>query len=111
MVKEAKDEPIFAALADPIRRSLLLNLAVQSPKTATQLAHEYPISRQGLLKHLNILSHAGLVAQHQQGREKRYTLTPEPLSELDEFVKEIGIRWDSRLQRLKTLLESESSDG
>jgi DNA-binding transcriptional ArsR family regulator len=104
-----KDAPIFAALAGPVRRSLLLNLAENSPKTATQLAREYPITRQGILKHLNILEDAGLVAVHQKGREKRYTLTPEPLRELDQFVKEIGARLDERLLRLKAFLEVEEA--
>jgi DNA-binding transcriptional ArsR family regulator len=101
------DARIFAALADPTRRDLLVNLAEKSPKTATQLAEEYPITRQGILKHLHILEGAGLVAVHQKGREKRYTLTPEPLSDIDEWIKEISAKWDERLRRLKTLLEQE----
>jgi DNA-binding transcriptional ArsR family regulator len=105
-----RQQPLFAALADPMRRRLLANLAENSPKTATQLAEEYPITRQGILKHLTILEMAGLVAVHQAGREKRYTLTPEPLSELDQFVKEINTKWDERLLRLKTWLEQESAD-
>jgi DNA-binding transcriptional ArsR family regulator len=105
------DAPIFAALADPMRRSLLVNLAENSPKTATQLAREYPITRQGILKHLNILEEAGLVAVQQKGREKRYFLTPEPLNELDHFLKEISAKWDERLLRLKTFLEEEESGG
>jgi DNA-binding transcriptional ArsR family regulator len=104
------DSPLFAALADPMRRSLLVNLAENSPKTATQLAAEYPITRQGILKHLNILQDAGLVAVHQQGREKRYALTPEPLREVDHFIKEIIAKWDERLLRLKTFLEAEQTD-
>ena len=102
-----KDAPVFAALADPMRRQLLMNLADSSPKTATQLAVEYPITRQGILKHLQILEDAGLVAVHQKGREKRYTLTPEPLNELDQWIKDISAKWDERLLRLKTLLEHE----
>ncbi len=105
-----EDVPIFAALADPMRRSLLLNLAENSPKTATQLATEYPITRQGILKHLHILEEAGLLAVQQQGREKRYALTPEPLSELEQFVKEITAKWDNRLLRLKIFLETEEVD-
>jgi DNA-binding transcriptional ArsR family regulator len=100
-------QPIFAALADPVRRSLLLNLAESSPKTASQLALEYPITRQGILKHLDILEAAGLVAAHQKGREKRYTLTPAPLSELEQWVKDLSAKWDDRLARLKTLVEQE----
>src|SRR5215211_4900909 len=100
-------QSIFLALADPMRRSLLVNLAEYSPKTATQLAQEYPITRQGILKHLSILETAGLVAVHQEGREKRYTLTPEPLEELEQWIEDIGAKWDERLLRLKTWLEQE----
>jgi DNA-binding transcriptional ArsR family regulator len=108
MISEQTSEhqqPIFAALADPMRRSLLVNLAEYSPKTATQLAREYPITRQGILKHLMVLEAAGLVAVHQEGREKRYTLTPEPLDELEQWLNDIGAKWDERLLRLKTWLE------
>lgn len=103
-------QQIFAALADPVRRSLLLKLAEESPKTATQLARDYPITRQGILKHLTVLEDAGLVAVQQQGRDKRYTLTPQPLTELEGWVKDVGARWDERLLRLKTLLEQAQAD-
>lgn len=96
---------VFDALADPVRRSLLETLATDSPKTATQLATAYPISRQAILKHLNILEDAALVTVHQHGREKRYVLTPAPLAELHSWLDMLGQRWDERLLRLKTLLE------
>jgi len=104
------EQSLFAALADPIRRGLLVNLAEHSPRTATQLAEEYPITRQGILKHLTILESAGLVAVHQAGREKRYILTPEPLEELDRWIDDIDAKWDERLLRLKILLEHEQTD-
>jgi DNA-binding transcriptional ArsR family regulator len=103
------EQAVFAALADPMRRKLLLKLAEGSPKTATEFAEEYPITRQGILKHLNILQEAGLVTVEQQGREKRYSLTPEPLSEIDQWMKALSAKWDERLSRLKTFLENEES--
>ena len=103
-------QSLFAALADPVRRSLLTNLAEHSPRTATQLAQEYPITRQGILKHLTILEDVGLVIVYQAGREKRYTLTPEPLDELEQWIEDIGAKWDERLLRLKTWLEQEQTD-
>jgi DNA-binding transcriptional ArsR family regulator len=99
--------PIFTALADPVRRSLLANLAEQSPRTATQLAEEYPITRQGILKHLRVLEEAGLVVVYQEGREKRYFLTPQPLGELEAWIQEISAKWDQRLLRLKAFVENE----
>ena len=103
-------QSLFVALADPMRRSLLVNLAEHSPRTATQLARDYPITRQGILKHLSILEDAGLVAVHQAGREKRYSLTPEPLEELEKWIEDIGAKWDERLLRLKTWLEHEQAE-
>ena len=105
------DAPVFAALADSTRRDLLENLAENSPKTASQLAQEFPITRQGILKHLNILEDAGLVAAYRYGREKRYTLTPEPLNEVDEWIKTLSATWDERLLRLKHFLEDEDAGG
>ena len=103
------DAPIFTALADPTRRDLLMNLAEHSPRTATQLAGDYRITRQGIIKHLNVLEEAGLVAAYKKGREKRYTLTPEPLSEVEQFVRQIGTMWDERLLRLKAFVEGDES--
>ena len=108
MVRERahkQQQLIFAALADPMRRNLLVKLAESSPKTATQLAQEYPMTRQGILKHLTVLEAAGLVTVHQEGREKRYILMPEPLSELEQWINTISAIWDERLLRLKTWLE------
>lgn len=103
-------QPVFAALADPMRRQLLMNLAENSPKTATILSHEYPITRQGILKHLDVLEHAGLVTVQQHGREKRYSFSPELLSEAEQFIKAVEKTWDARLSRLKHLVENEMQD-
>lgn len=98
---------VFAALADPVRRKLLVKLAETSPRTATQLAEEYPITRQGILKHLKILENAGLVKVYQKGRDKRYVPTLKPLSDLEKWVQELNLLWDERLLRLKHLVESQ----
>jgi DNA-binding transcriptional ArsR family regulator len=103
------NSPVFVALADPTRRQLLVTLAEASPRTATQLAEVYPITRQGILKHLHVLEEAGLVTVAQQGREKRYTLTPEPLSDLERWIEDLNALWDARLGRLKALVEGDRS--
>jgi predicted ArsR family transcriptional regulator len=87
---------------------LLFTLAESSPKTATQLAHEFPITRQGIIKHLNLLAQAGLVEVQPRGREKRYVFRPEPLQSVTGWVEAIGAKWDERLQRLKELVEGDA---
>jgi DNA-binding transcriptional ArsR family regulator len=101
------NERVFSALADTTRRRLLSNLAESSPKTATQLAQEFPITRQGIMKHLNLLVEAGLVQTQAQGREKRYSFTSKPLRGVSEWIEAIGAKWDERLQRLKTMVEED----
>jgi DNA-binding transcriptional ArsR family regulator len=101
------EERVFSALADSTRRELLITLARNSPKTATQLAHEFPITRQGIVKHLDLLAEAGLVRSQHLGRETRYSLTPEPLNSVNEWVERIGALWDARLQRLKDFIEND----
>lgn len=101
---------VFAALADSTRRELLGSLARSSPQTPTQLAREFPITRQGITKHLDLLAEAGLVRAQAQGREKRYSFTPEPLGSVSAWIDAIGAQWETRLARLKDFVESEDED-
>jgi len=92
-------DAVFAALADPNRRRLLAAVA-EVPATATELAGELPISRQAVVKHLSALAHAGLVDRERSGREVRYRMTPQPLSEAVSWMVEVGGQWDERLAAL-----------
>jgi DNA-binding transcriptional ArsR family regulator len=99
---------VFGALAEPMRRRLLQTIA-QHPATATELANELPISRQAVTKHLSSLSEAGLLQRERSGRDIRYRLTPEPLTEAMSWMADVGGLWDARLSRLSGLLRP--SDG
>jgi DNA-binding transcriptional ArsR family regulator len=96
------DAAVFEALADPMRRRLLRELA-DGPATATELAAGLPISRQAVAKHLGSLSSAGLLARERAGRDVRYRITPEPLSGAVAWMARIGGQWDKRLSRLADL--------
>ena len=94
---------VFSALADPTRRRLLSAIAAQ-PSTATELAGDLPISRQAVVKHLSTLSQAGLLQRERDGRDVRYRVTPEPLSEAVSWIAEVGGEWDTRLAALRSSL-------
>ncbi len=96
---------VFGALADPMRRRLLAELAAH-PSTATELAAGLPISRQAVTKHLTSLSEAGLLERERAGRDVRYRVTPAPLSEAMSWMAEVGGQWDERLARLAQTLGS-----
>jgi DNA-binding transcriptional ArsR family regulator len=95
---------VFGALADPMRRRLLSEIAAH-PATATELASGLPISRQAVAKHLTSLSEAGLLERERAGRDVRYRVTPQPLSEAVSWMAEVGGQWDARLARLGRALE------
>jgi DNA-binding transcriptional ArsR family regulator len=96
---------VFGALADPMRRRLLSEIA-SHPSTATELASELPISRQAVAKHLSSLSEAGLLERERSGRDVRYRVTPAPLSDAVSWMSEVGGQWDDRLARLARTLGS-----
>jgi DNA-binding transcriptional ArsR family regulator len=92
---------VFDALADRNRRLLLGFLAERETATATELAGELPVTRQAVSKHLAALSAAGLVESTRRGRETRYRLTPQPLTEAMDWMADVGAQWDARLAALR----------
>lgn len=111
MEKDDLEQRVFAALADPTRRLLIERLSETGSKTATELARELPITRQGVSKHLKILQEANLLAMRQVGRERRYSLTPEPLDRTVSWMAAVTEQWNRRLQALYDYLAAEENDG
>ena len=97
---------VFAALADPTRRRVVETLAAGSTVTASALAADLPISRQAVAKHLAQLRQARLVRAERVGRETRYRLDAEPLTDAAEWIARVGGEWDERLEDLRRLLAS-----
>jgi DNA-binding transcriptional ArsR family regulator len=97
-------DAVFAALADPTRRDLLERLGVDGAATATTLSAGLPISRQAVVKHLQVLADAGLVESARAGREVRYAARSEHLGEAAAWLLDTGAAWDRRLQRLRNRL-------
>lgn len=92
---------LFGALADPTRRQLLQQLLAKGPATATSLAAPLPVSRQAIVKHLQALEAAGLVAPEREGREVRYRATPERMASAVGWLLDAGGSWDRRIDRLR----------
>ena len=108
-MRDAPDA-VFAALADPTRRRVLRLVAERGPTSATLLERELPVTRQAIVKHLVVLSRAGLVTGQRAGQEVRYALVPEPLGEVSEWIAEIGVRWDERLARLRQVVLDQETE-
>ena len=92
---------VFAALADPTRRTIMREVSARGSATATELAPPLGVTRQAVAKHLAVLADARLVDARREGRETRYRPTPAPLGEAISWMTEIGGAWDERLAALE----------
>jgi DNA-binding transcriptional ArsR family regulator len=78
----------FAAIADKVRRDLLVSVAIR-PMRVVDLAAQQTISRPAVSKHLRLLTEAGLVDVEERGRERYYALRPQPLGEVRAFLQKV----------------------
>lgn len=99
------ESDVFAALGDETRLSLVTLLSDGAERRITELTAPTSISRQAVTKHLKVLEQAGLVAKQRVGRETRYRLKPEPLSDAQSYLATISAQWDRALTRLQALVE------
>ena len=91
---------VFAALADPTRRTVMERVAHGSA-TATEIASGLTVTRQAVAKHLAVLEAAGLVRAQRAGRERRFSPTPAPLGDAISWMASVGGEWDERLAALE----------
>lgn len=89
------------ALADPTRRRIV-ELLAQGERSAGEIAAEFDTSRPGVSRHLRVLREHGLVRAREQGQRRLYSLDPEPLAELDEWLGRYRRFWANRLDALDT---------
>jgi DNA-binding transcriptional ArsR family regulator len=98
--------PVFTALADDTRWAILVRLG-EAPASASALARELPISRQAIVKHLEVLKGSALVETEQRGRELVFRALGGRLNDVARELEQIADAWDRRLARIKRLAEAE----
>jgi DNA-binding transcriptional ArsR family regulator len=100
---------VLTALADPTRRDLLERLSLRGEATATALAGDLPISRQAVVQHLAVLDRVGLVRGRRHGREHRFIVRTEPLSDTVKWMEKLSLQWDRRLRIIQQIAEASTS--
>ena len=98
---------MFYALADPTRRNIVELLATNGQMTATDICNNFTMSHPAVSQHLRVLREAELVHLEKSAQRHIYSLNPDAIRELEEWVKQMTQLWDERFERLDEILEAE----
>ena len=99
--------PVFAALGDETRLSLVNRLATGGVLSIARLTANTNVTRQAVTRHLEVLAEAGLVRGRRRGREHLWQLEPARLALARRSLDQISRWWDDKLSTLKASVESE----
>jgi DNA-binding transcriptional ArsR family regulator len=100
---------VFAALADPTRRAILVRLA-DGEATVAELAEPFAMSQPAVSKHLKVLEHAGLVSRSRRATARLSRLEAEPLREATAWLVRYREFWEQSYERLDELLAALQTD-
>lgn len=95
----------FAALAEPNRRALL-EAMIDGAQPVNKLVELIGLSQPVVSKHLRILRESGLVSVQRKGQQRLYSINPQPLCELDQWLQPYRQFWANRLDALEIHLNS-----
>jgi DNA-binding transcriptional ArsR family regulator len=97
--------PVFAALGDETRLSLVAKLCSGQRQSISQLTEGSRLTRQAITKHLRVLENAGIVRSVRKGRESHFQFNPQPMEGIREYLDSVSQQWDQALSRLKSFVE------
>ncbi len=96
---------VFFALGDGTRLSVVRKLSAGGALSATVLSDGAKVTRQAIVKHLQVLEGAGLVTHEKRGREVLYALDAQRLDEARAFLDGVAAGWDRAIERLRRMVE------
>jgi DNA-binding transcriptional ArsR family regulator len=108
MVKYQPLDRTFAALADPTRRALLARLGEHDAVSVSELARPFPVSLPAIMKHLDVLSDAGLITRAKTGRTVACRLSAAPMEQAMEWLNRYQRFWSTQLDRLAAFVEEDA---
>ena len=102
-------DAIFAALADPTRRAILVML-LEDDMAVTDVAEPFDMSLAAISKHLVTLADAGLILQEKRGRVKWCKLDPDAMRRAPVWIQGVGQFDALDFDAFEQFLESELDD-
>jgi DNA-binding transcriptional ArsR family regulator len=98
-------DEMIEVIAEPNRRRILDEL-LGGEQPVNELVRRLPLAQPAVSKHLRVLRDAGLVAVRPDGQRRLYSVRPQPLIELDEWLEPYRRMWQSSLDKLEQHLSN-----
>jgi DNA-binding transcriptional ArsR family regulator len=98
---------IFAALADPTRRGILVRLSTSGESPVTALSKPFRISPPAISRHLRVLERARLIHRRRDGREHLIRARAEGLNDARQWMAQCAAAWEFSFDNLENLLKKE----
>lgn len=99
-------DPVFQALADPTRRSIVERLS-RGPASVSELAQPLAMSLSAVVQHLAVLEASGLIRSRKTGRVRTCRIEPAVLQSAEDWIIARRAQWERRLDRLAEYLAEE----
>ena len=99
----------FTALGDPVRRAMIARLS-RGPATVNELAEPFPITKQAVSRHIQVLKAAGLITRTRDGQRRPCHLVPAALEALTSWIDEYRLETERRFRRMDAVLNSVKQD-
>jgi len=100
----------FTALGDPVRRAMIARLS-RGPATVNELAEPFPITKQAVSRHIQVLETAGLITRTRDGQRRPCHLVPAALEALTSWIDEYRLETERRFRRMDALLKGVQEQG
>lgn len=101
---------VFAALSDPTRRAILARLEHEDALSVSALAEPFAIKLPAVMKHLDVLSDAGLINRSKAGRTVTVEISADPLRKASDWLRRYERFWSESLDRMVTYAESKENE-
>lgn len=98
----------FASLADPTRRAIVERLTRERELSVGDLARGFPASLPAVIKHIDVLEHAGLVRRERRGRFVCCSLRPDPMADARLWLERNLAFWSASLGRLGDVVDGDA---
>ncbi|MCU1683525.1 MAG: binding protein with helix-turn-helix domain [Amycolatopsis sp.] len=105
MVSDDQLDRAFTALGDPVRRALIARLS-RGEATVNELAEPFPITKQAVSRHIQVLEAAGLITRSRDAQRRPCRLDPAALEALTSWLDTYRLATEQQYRRLDAVLET-----